>query len=196
MTTPRWLLVVVVVGATGIAVGRYTARSPDVALHEAASETIAEQTTQEAAATVEATTAATEATAATVTQASERVVVRRVVEYRDGPVARETDEVEAESSRLAMELQASRKEASTLRAELAEARASVRTEAREVERRVEVHSPLPDWRVGGLVGLSLRGGPEPAFGAEVQRRILGPVYLQAWGLNTGAAGVGVGLEIP
>lgn len=194
MTTPRWLLVVVVVGAGCYAAGSYRARTPDVALHEAAMETIAVAETQDTAATVEATTATQEAQAATVTQATERVVVRRVVEYRDGPVAREVDEVEAEFSRLAVELQASRDESSRLRLELAEARASVRTEAREVERRVEVHSPLPDWRVGGLVGLSLRGGPEPAFGLELQRRILGPVYVQAWGLNTGAAGVGVGLE--
>jgi len=56
MTTPRWLLIVVIVGAAGIAVGRHTARTPDVAAHESATETIAAAETQEATETVDAMT--------------------------------------------------------------------------------------------------------------------------------------------
>lgn len=52
----------------------------------------------------------------------------------------------------------------------------------------------PDWRVGVLVGASLREPLVPiagplVLGASVERRIVGPFTLGVWGLTSGAAGL-------
>lgn len=60
---------------------------------------------------------------------------------------------------------------------------------REVERRVEVSTPAPDWRIAGLVGYD--GGV--VYGASVDRRILGPITVGAWGLSSGSVGASVGI---
>lgn len=56
-----------------------------------------------------------------------------------------------------------------------------------------------DWRVGGTVGVDF-SNPFPSsfgdlvYGASVERRIIGPIYLGVWG-NTGKqGGISVGVE--
>ena len=49
----------------------------------------------------------------------------------------------------------------------------------------------PDWVVGGMVGLSQDG---VSYGAHVQRRILGPVFLGVYGTTRKEAGLSVALE--
>lgn len=75
---------------------------------------------------------------------------------------------------------------------------ATRAEVREVERIVEVRPDPPDWRVTGLVGLQPRllpPSPGPVvFGAQVERRVTGPVWIGAWGLSNGTVGVGVSVE--
>lgn len=51
---------------------------------------------------------------------------------------------------------------------------------------------LPDWRVSALVGTGLP--LVPIYGAHVERRILGPISLGAWGLSSGVVGLSVGVE--
>lgn len=63
-----------------------------------------------------------------------------------------------------------------------------------------VESPKPQWRVGVLAGVDILhlGRPQlfgpVALGAHVERRIAGPVWLGAFGLSSGAAGVSVSVE--
>lgn len=75
----------------------------------------------------------------------------------------------------------------------------------EKEKLVEVSKPAPDWRVAPLVGVnipelpSLLTGPydplrHTTFGVAVERRILGPVALSAFGLTSGQVGLGVSFE--
>src|SRR5690606_36221206 len=76
------------------------------------------------------------------------------------------------------------------------ARAETRVEVREVEvvREVEgfreIGTPLPDWRIGAMIGVDL-SNPGPAYGLQVERRSFGPIYVGAWGMSTGAIGIGV-----
>lgn len=65
--------------------------------------------------------------------------------------------------------------------------------ATETERHAKEETRVsePDWRVGGMVGLS---GVGTVYGGSIERRILGPVWLGAWGLSSGAFGVSVGVE--
>ncbi len=89
-------------------------------------------------------------------------------------------------------------DAETARELLEEARVETRVETREVEVEVvrdlvhEIRTPLPDWRVGGLIGMDLTHGA-PVYGLQIERRIIGPLHVGAWGLASGAAGVSVGI---
>lgn len=75
-----------------------------------------------------------------------------------------------------------------------------REETRHVTRDTEVvvEHVRNDWTVSTLVGadasLVLRGELRPIFGGLVQRRVLGPVSVGAWGLSSGAGGVSLSLE--
>lgn len=51
--------------------------------------------------------------------------------------------------------------------------------------------PGPDWLVAARAGVDLK--LSPILGASVSRRILGPVYLEAWGARPWAGGLGIGL---
>lgn len=193
MTTSRWLLACAGCLVAGAAAGAHFSRQPDTIATETATERVEEGVKEEATAEVQAETTTQASGAAKVEATTDRV---RIVYRERAPDGGSRElEVEADSSRLALELQASRDESATLRAELAEARSQVRVEVREVERRVEVRDPLPDWRVGGLVGVDLRG-PGLAYGAELQRRILGPVYMGAGYLSTGVPFIQGGFEFP
>lgn len=67
---------------------------------------------------------------------------------------------------------------------------------------VDRTQPLPDWRVGALVGPNIpalgTGDFDPltdlTYGLEVQRRVWGPVSASAWGLTSGQVGLGVNVE--
>lgn len=78
---------------------------------------------------------------------------------------------------------------------------------KEVEKRVEVikekfvERDRPNWRLGGLVGYNFATLKTNAldmdgvvFGAEVQRRIAGPISIGAFGLSTGTGGLSLNLE--
>lgn len=56
-----------------------------------------------------------------------------------------------------------------------------------------VTAARPDWRVGPMVGFDFRSGTV-AYGGQVERRILGPVSVGAFGLSSGVAGVSLSLE--
>jgi hypothetical protein len=68
----------------------------------------------------------------------------------------------------------------------------------DVEKIKIVESPRPDWLISGQVG-SRFDGWQPVYGATVARRVVGPVFLSAWGQASGlsregaAAGLGVSL---
>jgi hypothetical protein len=85
--------------------------------------------------------------------------------------------------------------------ETAAAVVTEKTEARESTKLkdVEVRSRSPpDWHLSFLAGLRagsvLQGQLSPVYGAHVQRRLIGPFSVGAWGLSTGAAGVSLSLE--
>jgi hypothetical protein len=55
----------------------------------------------------------------------------------------------------------------------------------------------PQWKVQGLVGLSTKDLGQPAYGVGVERRIIGPIFVGAWGLSKSTeqtAGLSVSLE--
>ena len=51
----------------------------------------------------------------------------------------------------------------------------------------------PSYKVDGLIGYSWKDARQ-VYGAQIQKRFAGPVYLGAWGLNNGSVGVSVGIE--
>lgn len=56
----------------------------------------------------------------------------------------------------------------------------------------------PQWRVGALGGALIRPGSTPTWlvGPQVERRIVGPVWLGAWGLGgPGGGAVGASLTV-
>lgn len=61
-----------------------------------------------------------------------------------------------------------------------------------------VESKAPDWLIGGRVGLQIDDG-KPVYGGEVARRIIGPVFVEAWaqasGATTTGAAAGVGVTL-
>lgn len=76
---------------------------------------------------------------------------------------------------------------------------------REVEKKVEVRveAPKKDWLVGPMIGFDLsRVGiredginiGDLSVGAHVQRRIIGPAFLGAYGTHTGQAGLTLQFE--
>jgi hypothetical protein len=50
----------------------------------------------------------------------------------------------------------------------------------------------PDWSVRGLAGVDLRSKAF-TYGAAVERRVVGPVWLGAWALSSGVVGASVGV---
>lgn len=72
----------------------------------------------------------------------------------------------------------------------------------EVEKKVKASQTLPDWRAGLTVGVNPLDIYEARavsygdliLGAEVQRRLVGPVYGGVWGMTNGTVGINIGLE--
>ncbi len=50
------------------------------------------------------------------------------------------------------------------------------------------------WRVGLMGGVTVLGPNAFSYGAYAERRLLGPVWIGAWGLSSGYAGAKLGLE--
>ena len=169
---PRLLLLFAAGLALAFALGRFSARAPDERLEVAEVQEV--QETKE----VEETTSEE--------RTEERQEERIRIVYRDR--WRTPEGVERETE---LEL-----DVETARELLEEARGETRVETREVEVEVsrdlihEIRTPLPDWRVGVMIGVDL-SSPGPAYGLQVERRILGPIHVGAWGMSTGAVGIGV-----
>lgn len=49
------------------------------------------------------------------------------------------------------------------------------------------------WNLRAMAALSLRAAP-PVYGGGIERRILGPIYLGAFGFSNGTAGVSIALS--
>jgi uncharacterized membrane-anchored protein YhcB (DUF1043 family) len=85
-------------------------------------------------------------------------------------------------------------------------RVEYRDVIREVEKirevQVKISPALPQWRVGALVGVNMPGWGSPvaplrgpfSYGGEVQRRILGPIWIGIWAVSSGQGGAAVELE--
>lgn len=71
------------------------------------------------------------------------------------------------------------------------------TTKKETAKRTEtikiVESKKPDWKVAGLVGYNFNK-VKPVYGAVVERRILGNIFVGAWGTTDQQAGLSVSLE--
>ena len=49
------------------------------------------------------------------------------------------------------------------------------------------------WKISALAGVDFKGG-NLAYGAELDRKILGPIYVGAWGLSNSSFGVSIGFQ--
>jgi hypothetical protein len=58
-----------------------------------------------------------------------------------------------------------------------------------------IENSKPDWQLHVLGGIDLTHSFNPIFGGEVDRRILGPIFVGAWGLSNGSAGLSLSLEL-
>ncbi len=112
--------------------------------------------------------------------------IKTVVVYREKVTKPDGTVIEKETSKADTET----KTAETVKTDTSKDATSEGT--REVERIVS--APRPAWRVGALAGGSLTPALVPAYGAHVERRILGPFSVGVWGLNSGQAGVSLSVE--
>jgi len=76
---------------------------------------------------------------------------------------------------------------------------TAKTAEKHTERETaRVESNPADWRVSALVGGQLKLSPISfntlVYGAAVERRLLGPVWVGVWGISSGTAGVSLTLE--
>lgn len=52
----------------------------------------------------------------------------------------------------------------------------------------------PQWKAAGLLGIADYSLDNRVYGLEVERRILGPIFLGVWGMTSKEVGLSVGLE--
>lgn len=52
----------------------------------------------------------------------------------------------------------------------------------------------PQWKVAGLAGLDIHNLASPVYGAQVEKRLLGPISVGIWGLTNATAGISASLE--
>jgi hypothetical protein len=64
--------------------------------------------------------------------------------------------------------------------------AETKDDSKSVSETKTVERKQPDWKVAGLATTT-------GYGASIERRILGPIFLGAFGLSSGMAGISVGL---
>lgn len=69
---------------------------------------------------------------------------------------------------------------------------------REVEKEKIITNAKPQWKAGVLAGLNTVHSKEFSYGVQVERRIIGPVFMGVWGTTTNnddqSAGVSISLE--
>jgi hypothetical protein len=174
--SPKWipLVLVVIAGFGGFSAGRWLA-TPQVKIETKTEEKVVYRD--------KIVDRIVEVKAATKTEI--RVVTRTIWATPDAGTVTQEREVSGSKETLA----------STLATERIEA-----IQRDEVKNSFTVSTPvLKDWRVAVLVGASIRepllpiAGPL-VFGAEIDRRIIGPFWAGAW-LNTGgSAGLSVAAE--
>lgn len=52
----------------------------------------------------------------------------------------------------------------------------------------------PQWKVAGLAGLNISNLSSPIYGAQIERRIIGPISVGVWGLTNSSGGISLSLE--
>jgi hypothetical protein len=52
----------------------------------------------------------------------------------------------------------------------------------------------PQWKAAALLGIADYSLDNRVYGIEIERRVLGPIFIGAWGLNNKTIGVSAGLE--
>jgi len=57
-----------------------------------------------------------------------------------------------------------------------------------------VERDAPAWKVGVMAGTLVTGNFKPIYGASIEHRFVGPIYLGVFGLNNGTAGLTVSLS--
>lgn len=114
-------------------------------------------------------------------EAKERIVYRdrTVVSHPDGTVEHR-DIVRTDDSDKTKDTDAV--------TQLAEHTTEVTKAAEKIVERV-----APSWQVNALGGMTW-GSWKPVYGAQVQRRILGPLWIGAWGLSSGEGGISAGVQ--
>lgn len=63
---------------------------------------------------------------------------------------------------------------------------------KETKEESTVTNKKPDWRVNALGALV--PGLVPSYGVQVERRVLGPIHVGAFGLTNSTFGISVGIE--
>lgn len=165
MIKARWPLITLTALAIGVAVGRWSAPRALERDHIVTSE---RDTELRFSAYVGRTT--TTATTSTKWRIATRWLPSGQVE-QIAEAARDTTETKNETTAATQETKREELHESETRRELAPARA--------------------DWYVAARAGLDLSA--RPIFGGSVARRVLGPLYFEAWAMRPLAAGIGLAL---
>lgn len=57
----------------------------------------------------------------------------------------------------------------------------------------KISNEKPQWKASGLAGYNF-SKLNPVYGAQIERRIIGPIFVGAWGNTDKAAGVALSIE--
>lgn len=52
----------------------------------------------------------------------------------------------------------------------------------------------PQWKINAMAGLGTANLAQPIYGAQLERRIIGPIFAGAWGNSNREGGISLGLE--
>lgn len=77
--------------------------------------------------------------------------------------------------------------------------AKAETSQTDTQRTITITAAKPQWRVSLLAGASLRSPLLPVYGplvlgVEVNRRLLGPLWVGLWAQTGGSGGISLGIE--
>lgn len=157
--------------------GRYTAKAPQETVQAASQEEIAAQATETTASETIADHSATQEAVERTEAVTERVrvVYRERRTTPDGATEERSLEVDAETARLLREVEESRAEVASLRAQLAERQTLDLglTASHTLDRQV---SAPPTWMVG-LTAIYDTGLGRTAIGPQTTFRLAGPLHL-------------------